>query len=218
MSEASLSTSERAQLAPQFDDPHQQRLAATLGMWAFLATEVLFFGAMFTSFVIYRRSEHEGFELGREQMHVLLGTINTAVLLTSSYTMARAVHAAEHSDTASLRRWLLWTALQAAGFLVIKSIEYTEHVQHGLLPGRGFHAHAGHERPGLQMFMFHYFTMTGLHALHVAIGIGLLAGLYFLAGRGRFHRDYYTPVDMIGLYWHFVDLVWIFLFPVLYLL
>lgn len=218
MSEASVSTSVSAELAPQFDDPQQQRLAAELGMWAFLATEVLFFGAMFTSFAIYRLAQHEGFELGRLQMHVLLGTINTAVLLTSSYTMVRAVHAAEHSDTGALRRWLLWTAVQAVAFLVIKGMEYAEHVQHGLLPGSGFHAQAGHDEPGLQMFMFHYFTMTGLHALHVAIGIGLLAGLYVLAGRGRFHRDYYTPVDMIGLYWHFVDLVWIFLFPVLYLL
>jgi len=207
-------------LAMQFDDAEQQQLAATLGMWAFLATEVLFFGGMFAGYLVYRLWYPEVWAEASRHLDLVLGTINTAVLLSSSFTMALAVRAAQTDDTTLLRRLLMATLLLGTVFLGIKGWEYMHKVQESLLPGPGFHweaTDAGAEGPARLFFSF-YFAMTGVHALHMVIGLGLLAVLFVQAGRGRFSSNYFTPVENTGLYWHFVDIVWVFLFPLLYLI
>ena len=150
-------------------------------------------------------------------MDILLGTVNTAVLICSSLTMAMAVHSAAKGRRKPLMGYLVATMLLGAAFLGIKAVEYTEHIRHHLFPGRFFHYPGPNGRPA-ELFFSLYFAMTGLHALHMIIGIGLLSVLFVLARRGRFTPAYYTPVEMSGLYWHFVDIVWIFLFPLLYLI
>jgi cytochrome c oxidase subunit 3 len=205
----------RTALAEQFEELPQQREASILGMWTFLATEVLFFGGMFLSYITYRSSYPNAFAEASKHTIVLFGTLNTGVLLTSSLTMVLAVHAIQENNVNGLIRYLLCTIALAAAFLVIKGIEYHQDLDEQLWPGRHF-------KPGLppqaQIFWFLYWAMTGLHALHVTIGIGLLSCLAVLAKRGRFSGVYYNPVDVGALYWHFVDIVWIFLYPLLYLI
>ena len=205
----------RTTLAEQFEELPQQREASILGMWTFLATEVLFFGGMFLSYITYRSSYPDAFAEASKHTIVLFGTLNTGVLLTSSLTMVLAVHAIEENNVKGLIRYLLCTIALAAAFLVIKGIEYHQDLDEHLWPGRNF-------KPGLppqaQIFWFLYWAMTGLHALHVTIGIVVLSCLAVLAKRGRFSGVYYNPVDVGALYWHFVDIVWIFLYPLLYLI
>lgn len=202
-------------LAEQFADADQQYEASQLGMWTFLATEVLFFGGLFMAYILYRHLYPEGFAIGSRHTNLLYGTLNTAILLTSSLTMALAVHAAQESKTKSTVRCLLLTLLFAVGFLVVKGFEYHEDFVKKLVPGPDFNrtlpSHA-------EMFFWLYWAMTGLHAIHVTVGVGLLSVITVLAKRGRFSSRYYTPVEVSGLYWHFVDLVWIFLYPLLYLI
>jgi cytochrome c oxidase subunit 3 len=208
--------------AEQFDDAAQQRHASTLGMWTFLATEVLFFGVLFVGFYAMRLRWPADFAGGARHLKWYLGTINTAVLLTSSFFMALAVHAASAGDRRGVGRWLLLTLALGAVFLGIKFSEYAIEYHERLVP----HWHyspidqpAGEPRPErLSLFMSAYFITTGFHALHVTIGLGALATLWFMNRRGQFSRAYHTPVEMVGLYWHFVDVVWVFLFPTLYLL
>lgn len=204
-------------VAHQFDDAQQQRSAAALGMWAFLATEVLFFGGLLCAYAVYRHVGYEGFAQGSRGLDVLAGTVNTAVLLTSSLTAALAVWAVHHDRPRMLHATLLATLVLGAAFLVIKFSEYVHKAEQGLLPGRGFALRDDPESAGVEMFYIHYFAMTGLHALHMVIGVGLLGWLLLHALRGRWSSARATPVEMIGLYWHFVDIVWIFLFPLLYL-
>ena len=202
-------------LAEQFDDLPQQQEAATLGMWTFLATEILFFGGLFLSYIVYRSNfPHEFAEASRRTI-VLFGTVNTAILLTSSLTMALAVHAAQRGDSKWLVRFLLITVFLGLCFLGVKGLEYHEDVKEHLVPGRSFTPELS--RPA-QIFWYLYWAMTGLHSIHVLAGIGLLSWLTVLAQRGRFTPAYYTPVVLCGLYWHFVDLVWLFLYPLLYLI
>jgi len=205
----------RSALAEQFEELPQQREASILGMWTFLATEVLFFGGMFLSYITYRSSYPNAFAEASKHTIVLFGTLNTAVLLTSSLTMVLAVHAIQENNVKGLIRYLLCTIALAAAFLVIKGIEYHRDLDEQLWPGGNF-------KPGLppqaQIFWFLYWAMTGLHALHVTIGIGVLSCLAVLAKLGRFSGVYYNPVDVGALYWHFVDIVWIFLYPLLYLI
>jgi cytochrome c oxidase subunit 3 len=210
--------SERAAAsAHQFDDAEQQHDASTLGMWVFLVTEIMFFAGMFTIYVAYRSLYPEGFAHASHHLDVMLGAINTTVLITSSLTMALAVHAAQVGRRGALQIFLLLTIALGSTFLVIKGVEYAHKFHEGLVPGPWFSYHGPDAGPQ-QLFLSIYFAMTGVHAAHMVIGIGLLSVLVWQAHRGRYGASYYTPVELSGLYWHFVDIVWIFLFPLLYLI
>jgi cytochrome c oxidase subunit 3 len=204
-------------LAEPYDDFEQQRESAALGMWIFLGAEIIFFGAIFLSFVYYRSAFPEPFATASNHTKVVLGTINTAVLLTSSLFVALAVHAARREDRVGTGLWLLLAAAFGGAFLGIKVTEYAEEIGEHLLPGPGFRIE-GVDRAHGQLFFIFYFVMTGLHALHVLIGIGLLLVVAGKASMGQFTKDNHNMVEVGGLYWHFVDVVWIFLFPLLYLL
>jgi cytochrome c oxidase subunit 3 len=204
-------------LAHQFDDLEQQHQATWLGMWVFLLTEVMFFGGLFTGYAVYRWLYAEAFAAASRHLDVSLGGVNTAVLICSSLTMALAVHHAQLGERQALMGFLLVTMVLGSAFLGIKVVEYGHKFEEYLVPGRTFTYAGPHARP-VQLFFALYFTMTGLHALHMVIGIGILAVLVFRAWRGRFSPAYHAPVELTGLYWHFVDIVWIFLFPLLYLL
>jgi cytochrome c oxidase subunit III len=207
-----------AQIAPepQFASLRQQSQTASLGIWAFLATEVLFFGGVLLAYGVFRRGYPLGFaEAGRET-HILIGTINTIVLLTSSATMAWAVHVAEGGRRGLLAWLLIVTAALGVIFMVLKGVEYSLEYHEHLVPGIDFrrggaHAHA------VELFFFLYFLLTGIHATHLSIGIGVVLFMAVRASRAEFTPSYYTPVEVTGLYWHFVDLVWIFLYPLIYL-
>ena len=205
-------------LQHQFDSLEQQKDASTLGMWIFLVTEVLFFGGLFLAYTIYRWQNARGFAHASLHMDITLGTINTAVLICSSLTMAMAVHSAAMGKKRLLIGFLVATMLLGGAFLGIKAVEYTDHIHHHLLPGPGFHYPVPADARAAEMFFSLYFAMTGLHALHMIVGIGLLTTLLVLARRGRFTAEYHSPVEICGLYWHFVDIIWIFLFPLLYLI
>jgi len=204
-------------VAHQFDNVEQQHEAANLGMWAFLATEVLFFGGMFLGYSVYRYRFPEVFALSSNRMDVLLGTINTAVLIASSLTVVLSVHAAQHDRRRALARLLGLTIFLGLVFLGVKFTEYFHKYEENLVPGLNFDYGTEQARHAAIFFSF-YFAMTGMHALHMIIGIALFSVLLVGARRGRYTHLYYTPVEMAGLYWHFVDIIWIFLFPLFYLL
>jgi cytochrome c oxidase subunit III len=224
-----------AHVAHHFDDAEQQFGAASLGMWAFLATEVLFFGGMFAGYALYRFWYPVEFIAASHRLDMWLGMTNTAVLLTSSLMMALAVNAAQTNDRQATIRFLSLTILLGSVFLGIKAYEYRHKFVEHLVPGHAFHWAEEH-LPGksspdaaadsaasvvdplnVQLFFSFYFALTGLHAIHMIIGIGLLSVLILMARRDAFSSEYYTPVEVTGLYWHFVDIVWVFLFPLLYL-
>ena len=205
-----------AALAHQFDDLAQQRDAATLGMWVFLVTEIMFFGGMFTGYTIYRFRYHGSFAAASDHLDLLLGGINTGVLILSSFTMAMAVYSAQKIRRRSLVTYLLLTMVLGSVFLGIKVVEYSQKFQDHLVPGPHFVFEGPHGEHAELFFSF-YFAMTGFHALHMVVGIGILAVIVWMAHRGRFTAKYYNPVENTGLYWHFVDIIWIFLFPLLYL-
>jgi cytochrome c oxidase subunit 3 len=200
----------------QFDDVEQQREATSLGMWVFLITEVMFFGGMFTLYVVYRALYPEAFAYASHHLDIRLGATNTTVLITSSLTMALAVYGAQVGRQRLLIGALLVTMLLGSVFLVIKGFEYHHKFAEGLVPGAGF-TYEGPDTPHAQLFFSLYFALTGFHALHMVIGLGLLTWLVLGARRDRFGPAYHSPVEICGLYWHFVDIVWIFLFPLLYL-
>ena len=204
-------------LAEPYDDPEQQRESATLGMWIFLAAEIVFFGAIILSFAYYRLSYPRDFGLAGNHTKVVLGTVNTAVLLTSSLFVALAVHAARHEKSGAIVLYLLLTVGLGIAFLGIKFTEYYEEYKEHLLPGPGFEI-PGVDRNHAELFFIFYFIMTGIHALHVLIGIGLLGTIAWKAFVGAYTRENHNAVEVSGLYWHFVDIVWIFLFPLLYLM
>lgn len=205
-----------APIAPQFDDARQQRHAATIGMWLFLATEVLFFGALFLGYTFFRTSHPQAFREAARHTLVLFGSTNTAVLIASSFTMALAVRAAELRERPALTGLLSATAGLGLTFLVIKGFEYHHEIAEGLWPGAGFHL-AGVDHSLARMFFYIYFLMTGVHALHVLIGI-IMIGLFAIRARlSPAVAPLVTSIDLLGLYWHFVDIVWVFLFPLLYL-
>jgi cytochrome c oxidase subunit III len=206
-----------AHVAHHFDDAEQQREASTLGMWVFLANEVMFFGGLFTVYIVYRTLHPDGFAHASHHLDVTLGTINTVVLITSSLTMAMAVWASQ----VGRRRMLIWcivlTAALGAVFLVIKGYEYWHKFHEHLVPGAHF-MWDGPEKDVAEIFYSLYFALTGLHALHMVIGLGIMAWLFWMAWSGHVGPAYHAPVEISGLYWHFVDIVWIFLFPLLYLI
>jgi cytochrome c oxidase subunit 3 len=211
-----MSTQANALVPEQFVDAEQQHGAATLGMWAFLASEVLFFGVLFMSYFISRLLSYDGFAIGGQHTSLVLGSLNTALLLTSSLTMALAVRASTLGRSRATTLWLLLTLALGAVFLAIKGYEYHEDYVHGLVPFLHF-TYAGAHVPEVTLFFYLYFVMTGLHALHLFIGLGVLAVMALLSHRGRFGPVYDTPIELTGFYWHFVDLVWIFLYPLFYL-
>jgi cytochrome c oxidase subunit III len=205
----------RAGLAEQFDDMPQQVTASTLGMWTFLATEILFFGALFLSYVIYRHTYPAAFAEAGRHTKIIHGTINTALLLTSSLTMSLAIHAAQKGQNRPLVRLLLLTLFLGCCFLAVKGLEYKSDIDEHLVPGARF-AH-GIPVQG-QIFWFLYWLMTGVHSLHLIAGIGLLAVIAWLASRQRFSERYHNPVVISGLYWHFVDVIWVWLYALFYLI
>lgn len=203
-------------VAHHFQDYDQQRTAVSLGMWTFLSTEVLFFGGLFAAYMVYRAAYPQTFVEGSHHLDIVLGTINTGVLLTSSLTMALAVHAAQLRAHRRTVFFLIATVVLALIFLGIKGLEYFHKYEEGLIPGAHF-VWPGEDRGPAQLYFLLYFIMTGLHAFHMIIGIGVIAVMAWLARRGYYEADY-MPVELLGLYWHFVDIVWIFLFPLLYLI
>jgi cytochrome c oxidase subunit 3 len=207
-----------AALAHQFDDLEQQREAATLGMWLFLSTECLFFGGLFAVYSIYRTWYPGAFAAASHELDVPLGTINTAVLITSSLTMALAVHASQTGRRTRLLLFLVLTMLLGGVFLGIKGVEYYHKAVEHHVPGAGFAFEPAEFARNAQIFFSLYFAMTGLHALHMIIGLGVMAVMLWWAWRGTITPEYHNPIEIAGLYWHFVDIVWIFLFPLLYLI
>ena len=211
--------SENPALLHQFDSVEQQREASNLGMWMFLITEIMFFGGLILTYVIYRMLYFEAFAAASNTLDWKLGTINTAVLIGSSLTMALAVHAAQVSKRKALIFFLILTIVLGSVFLGIKVVEYAEKFHHNHVPGPTYEfKEETPDRLHTQIYFSLYFCMTGLHALHMIIGVGLLSWLVFNAWKNRYSSEYFAPVENCGLYWHFVDIVWIFLFPFLYLI
>jgi len=206
-------------LQHHFEDLGQQHEASTLGMWMFLSTEILFFGGILCAYWVYRVMYPEAWAAAAHQQQTIYGGINTIVLIVSSLTMALAVRAAQLGS----RKWqlamLFSTLVFGTAFLVVKGIEYSMHWHEHLFPGPNFSFPENPVlAPKVQLFMCFYWGMTGLHALHMIIGAGLLLWFMFRVWRNDFGPEYYAPVEIMGLYWHFVDIVWIFLFPFLYLI
>jgi cytochrome c oxidase subunit 3 len=178
----------------------------------------MFFGGLFAAYLVYRHAQPEGFAEASHHLNVTWGTLNTIVLIVSSLTMALAVRSAQISAPAKTQvAWIGATMLLGATFLGIKAIEYTDKFTHHLVPGPNFRWEGKHPAPA-EIFYSLYFCMTGLHAIHMIIGLGIMSVIGVMAWRRQFNEDYYTPVEIAGLYWHFVDIVWIFLFPLLYLI
>ena len=204
-------------LAPQFTTREQQRGASVLGMWVFLGTEVLLFGGIMTAFLMTRVVYPFEFERAAGRLNVLIGGVNTVVLLASSLTMALAVHAAQKGNRRALLVFLTLTAVLGAGFLGLKGYEYYGDWRDGIVP-RTDRFDPGDVNPQrLTLFMMFYFVLTGLHAVHLTIGIGLVSWLTARTAQGVYPRAGATVTEVIGLYWHFIDVVWIFLLPLLYL-
>jgi cytochrome c oxidase subunit 3 len=204
-------------LAHHFDDMEQQFDASTFGMWVFLLTEIMFFGGLFASYTVYRSLYPQVFAEASRHLHVALGGTNTIVLITSSLTMALAVRAAKLGKSKATTNYLLLTLLLGTVFLGIKGYEYYHKYLEHHVPGLSF-AFDGPFANIAEIFFCFYFFMTGMHALHMVIGAGLLVYFIRQASAGRYSAEYYGPVEVMGLYWHFVDIVWIFLFPLLYLI
>jgi cytochrome c oxidase subunit 3 len=208
----------RSPLAHQFEDLEQQHEAASLGMWIFLATEVMFFGGLFAGYTIYRNLYLPGFEAGSHMLNVTIGATNTAVLICSSLTMALAVRAAQMGKRKALVTFLILTIALGLAFVIIKlTLEWRHDYLEGFAPGLNF-TFTGANARSVELFFCFYFIMTGVHALHMVIGVGVLGVLLVLAWKGHYGPDHFNAVETAGLYWHFVDIVWIFLFPLLYLI
>jgi len=185
-------------------DPAVAFESAKLGVWTFLATEVLLFGALFTAFTVFRMKYPELFRAEHAKLDRVLGAANTVVLITSSFTVVLGVDAIRRGRARLLEAYFGATILLAGVFLCVKYVEYGAKFHHGLYPGTN-------------LFFSLYFMLTGLHGIHVLAGMALLSWVVVLSRRGRLSAEYRTPAEMSGLYWHFVDLVWIYLFPLLYL-
>ena len=217
---------EHGLLEQQYEDLGQQHHAAALGMWIFLATEVMFFGALFLAVAVYHYLYPQAFEKGSQSLNWQIGGLNTLVLLLSSLTIVLAVHYAECDRRRLLVGYLGATILLGIVFLGLKALEYYLDYQENLIPGWKFDdqhwvAVVGlrpDQVPHVKLFLFLYWVMTALHGLHVTIGIGVVVVMLAMAARGKFSREYYSPIDVTALYWHFVDIIWIFLLPTLYLL
>lgn len=207
---------DRRSLHEHFADLIQQREAAKLGMWIFLATEVMFFGGMITGYVVYRNSYPAAFQAASTHMLFLAGTLNTALLITASLFVALAVHAAREGRSKLLVLFLALSMFLGVCFLAVKGYEYYEHYVDHKVPTRSFQWDGPDPRHA-EMFFVLYFFLTGFHALHMVIGVSILGVIIYYSQRGRYTPEYHNPVENAALYWHFVDIVWIFLYPMLYL-
>jgi cytochrome c oxidase subunit 3 len=208
-------------LRHHFQNDDQQKEASSLGMWVFLLTEIMFFGGMFMAYLAYRQLYPEAFAAASFKLNIKLGAANTIVLIVSSFTMASAVHAAAVGKQKLTVICLILTLILGFAFLGIKTIEYMDKFEHHEVPGANFHPENWPKDVDMShasLYFALYFGLTGLHASHMIIGAGLLIFLIIKASKGAYTPLWYTPVEMIGLYWHFVDIVWIFLFPLLYLI
>jgi cytochrome c oxidase subunit 3 len=225
-------------LQHHFENMEQQREAGTLGMWIFLVTEIMFFGGMFLAYTLYRSTYPFAFASASNHLDIKLGALNTSVLILSSFTMAMAVYFTQIGKSRPQIFCLILTIILGLTFLGVKAVEYKTKYDDSLIPGRlipnrpfapkvaregDTDEHKLHLLPGatvkqVELFYWIYFAMTGMHALHMIIGAGLLTFLIYFSIKGRYGPEYHSPVEVIGLYWHFVDIVWIFLFPLLYLL
>jgi cytochrome c oxidase subunit 3 len=208
---------ENPHLAHHFDSIEKQDYAVRLAMWLFLGTEVLLFAGLFLGYTVYRHFYHETFHAASRSLDVTLGAINTLVLITSSLTVALAYHAVKVGQNKKAVVLLILTILAACGFLVIKAFEYQHKFHIGALPGQWYHF-KGVTGPGANLYFTIYFLTTGLHAFHVIVGMSVLLWVLARVMKGHFSPKYYVPVELGALYWHLVDLVWIFLFPLLYLI
>ena len=205
-------------LREQFNSAEQQKDASNLGMWVFLITEVMFFGGMFLAYSVYRSAYPAVFGAASRTLNATIGAINTAVLLGSSFTMVLAVRAGQLGRRKQIMVFLVLTLILGMVFLGVKGYEWNEKFQEHHIPGPSFHMEGAGLQDHAQLFFSLYFAMTGLHAAHMVVGVGLLSMLLYQTHRGKFSAAYYTPIDIVGLYWHFVDIIWIYLFPLLYLI
>ncbi len=231
MTEPHGAVAEHAEHSPylrhHFDSMEQQFDSATLGMWVFLLTEIMFFGGMFGAYTVYRSMYPAAFASTSMHMNPAFGAANTAVLIVSSLTMALAVRSARMGSQKALQIFLILTMIFGIAFLVIKGFEYHEHWVDMKVPLFSGHwdysntpefPHQAQYSHQAQILFCFYFFMTGFHAVHMLVGVGLMTTILVMARRGVFRQNYFTPVEISGLYWHFVDIVWIFLFPLLYLI
>lgn len=210
-----MKSADAAALPPQYHDVPQREAANQLGMWTLIATEVLFFGGLFLAYVVYRVTYPAAFAAGSRLLDFWSGTLNTAVLLTSSLSMALGDAFIKRGRRGTAGVCIACTAFLGVVFLGIKFLEYRDMYRSGLVPGPGFSETVP---PQTELFVFLYFAMTGLHAVHMLAGLAAMSWLFRLNQLGRFSAKAHEPVKMVGLYWHFVDCVWVFLYPLLYLI
>ncbi|MBV9542875.1 MAG: cytochrome c oxidase subunit 3 [Chloroflexi bacterium] len=199
-----------------FNTFEQEHEAAEFGMWIFLMTELMLFGGLFLAYIFYRTIYPVGFAEGSRLLELSFGGPNTVILILSSITMVLAVRSAQLGHERELTRFLIVTAVLGALFMLVKGAEYYKHFVDGTVPGLNW-TYAGPNASQVQLFFFAYFALTGLHSVHLTIGVAIVAVAAFLAARGHFLREKHIPVEMIGLYWHFIDMIWLFLLPLLYL-
>ncbi len=209
---------EHGHLQHHFEDEEQQKDASTIGMWVFLVTEVMFFGGLFLAYFVYRQAYPAAFASASNKTVLLIGAFNTTVLICSSLTMALAVNAAATGKRQLTGLFLILTLVLGSAFLGVKAYEYHDKYVHHEIPGLNFECEGCADAQHTPLFFSLYFGMTGLHATHMIVGAVILVILIFRAYKGAFSPEYHTPVELFGLYWHFVDIVWIFLFPLLYLI
>lgn len=214
---ANHSSSHPAHVQHHFVDSDQQFDSAKMGMWVFLVNEILFFGGLFCAYIVFRAWYPELFTMAAEELNTFWGAVNTVVLIGSSLTVAMAIRSAQKDQMKGLKINLLITIALACVFMVIKAFEYSHKFELGIFPGQ-YYTFTGIDHPQAHIFFSIYYMLTGVHAIHVLVGIGLIAWIYRRASKGEFSSEYYTPVEITGLYWHLVDLIWIFLFPLLYLI
>jgi cytochrome c oxidase subunit 3 len=213
-------------LAHHFESIEQQEESCTLGMWLFLAQEVMFFGGLFMAYSVYRYMYFDAWVRGSAQLDQVVGGFNTIILLLSSFTMAMGVYHCQVGNSKKLFRYLSLTMILGLAFVGLKLwLEWGPKISHGVFPGNLWNPDAHHypdlvsfgEQGHLQIFFFLYYVMTGMHALHMIIGFGILAVLMVMTKMNKFGPKRYMPILFFGLYWHFVDIVWVFLFPMFYL-
>ena len=217
MSQATAISQLNEHVQHHFVDSDQQFETAKLGMWVFLVTEILFFGGLFAAYIVYRAWYPDLYLMASTELNTFWGAVNTIVLIGSSLTVAMAIRSAQLNQQKGLIINLLITISLAFVFMVIKYFEYTHKFELGIFPGE-YYTYEGIAHEKANIFFSIYYMMTGLHGVHVLIGIGLMIWLVVKARKGVFHSNYYTPVEITGLYWHLVDIIWIFLFPLLYLI
>ena len=201
-----------------FDSAEQAFESSKLGLWIFLVTEILLFGGLFVAYTIFRGLYPATFHEASHHLNKVLGSINTVVLICSSLMMALAVDRVRQNDRDKAHQYMLMTLFFAACFMIIKYVEYSHKFHEGLLPGAHFTFAGLIDDPKVPLFFSLYFMMTGLHGIHVLVGMGLIMWILVRSNRGDFSSSYYTPVELVGIYWHLVDLIWIYLFPLLYLI